>query len=114
MSAGALRERLRFERRIAGGDDGYGNTQMNWAPVTTMAARINPASGDERVLASKLQGVQLFEITVRWCKASQGIKPSDRAVDTRTNEIYNIRSAANDDEHRREIVMLASQGDAHG
>lgn len=114
MPAGLLRERVRFERRIPMGDDGYGNVRANFVPVATMAARIDPASGREDVIAAKLQGVQLFEITVRWSRDSKTIKATDRAVNARSGEVFNIRSAANEDEHRRYMTFTVSQGDAHG
>jgi SPP1 family predicted phage head-tail adaptor len=114
VSAGTYRERVRFERRVEGADDGYGNTLLNWTPLITVAARIDPMTGEERLIAGKLQAVQAYEITVRWSFAARGIKPSDRAVNVRTDEVYNIHSVANDDERRREICLLCSWGDAHG
>jgi head-tail adaptor len=114
MTAGQLRERVRFERRYAAADDGYGNTVGAWSFLMAMRARIDPGAGREDVLSAKLAGLQIWTITVRWCQASKGLRPADRAINERTGEIYNIVSAANEDERRRYISMTCQSGGASG
>ena len=92
MSAGELRERVRFERRVET-TDGYGNTKGQWLPQLTVAARIQPLRGSEAVMASRLQGVQPVLIVIRSSAAARGIAPDWRAVDARTGREYAIRTA---------------------
>lgn len=113
MNAGELRERVRFERRQASGDDGYGNTVEDWQSVAgPMAARIKPARGDEEILAQRLAGTAVFEIIVRWVQALTAIVAGDRCVNDRTGMIYNIKTIQNMDEHRRYFTLTVEAGGA--
>lgn len=110
MPAGELRERLRFERREVAGDDGYGNTIYAWACLFTAPARVRPMREDESVLQQRVAGVVNYEITVRWSSASKGLVASDRAIDTRSGQFFNITQAINEDEHRRYVSIVATDG----
>jgi head-tail adaptor len=114
MTAGQLRERVRFERRFQTADDGYGNTTSQWSFLGSMFARIDPGAGREDVLAAKLSGLQIWTITVRWSQLSKGLAPADRAVNERSGAIYNILSATNEDERHRYITMTCQSGGASG
>lgn len=92
MSAGELRERVRFERRVTV-SDGYGNEQGDWIQELTVAARIQPLRGSESVMAARLQGVQPVLIVVRASSASRAIKTDWRAVDARSGVAYAIKTA---------------------
>jgi SPP1 family predicted phage head-tail adaptor len=92
MTAGELRDRVRFERRQTS-DDGYGNTVAEWIPELSVSARVQPLRGTEAVMASRLQGVQPVLIVVRASAASRAITPEWRAVDARSGTVYAIRTA---------------------
>lgn len=106
---GRMRERVRFERRQTS-SDGYGNTVDSWNAITTVAARIRPMSRGETVLASKLQGTRTTEIIVRSSSLTRGLTPDDRAVDTRSNDIWNIRAIENRDEHEEYLTIVCETG----
>src|SRR5262245_36946829 len=107
--AGDLRERVRFERRITTGDDGYGNVRQDWMLMTRVAARIAPMRGSEEVLANRLQGIQSYEITVRASKVTLGLLPSDRAIDERHGTVFNITAVDNPDEKRQWLRLTAQE-----
>jgi len=109
MSAGELRERVAFERR-EDVDDGYGNVNGQWVEQFVTAARIQPLKGGEAVQADRLAGKQPVIIRVRYAEATNAVDTSWRARNTRTGTVYNLRSAANMDEHRRYIDFLAEAG----
>jgi head-tail adaptor len=112
MTAGDLRERVRFERRLEAGDDSYGNIQYEWQKIAgPMPARIEPARGSEEVLAQRLAGVGIWNITVRWSQSQTAeLASGDRAVNERSGELFNVRSIINADEHRRYLTITAQTG----
>lgn len=111
MTAGELRERVRFERRGEGADDGYGNVSQPWTLIAgPMAAGLDPKSGDEPFDQQRLQGDQVFEIRVRWSNATRAVITNDRAVNVRTGDVYDIKSITNPDQKRRYLLMTAIRG----
>ncbi|MDO1559822.1 head-tail adaptor protein [Brevundimonas sp. 2R-24] len=111
-SAGALRERVRIERRSAAPDD-MGNEVAAWAPQATgIPARIAPTKGGEGVQAGRLAGLSAFDITVRATSATNAIGPADRLVDERSGRSFNIKWAGCLDERGRFITILAEAGGA--
>lgn len=112
---GDLRESVRFERRVIGADDGYGNVSRAWALFAgPFAAGIEPQSGSEEVLSDRSTGVQPVAITIRWCASAAQIQPQDRAVDQRSGRMFNVIAVANEDERRRYLNIVASAGAADG
>lgn len=111
MQAGNLRERVGFYRR-AMASDGYGNSEGAFPaePEFSVAANIKPRLGGEQVLQSRLQGVNLVNITVRWSSETAQVEPDWIVKNERTGEVYNIRSIINPDERRRFIEMLCERG----
>lgn len=93
MQAGALRDRVGFYRRVET-DDGYGNTEADFAPAPhfTCAARIAPRLGGEQVLAGRLAGTNLVNITVRASADVALVDETWRIRDERAAVLYNIRS----------------------
>jgi SPP1 family predicted phage head-tail adaptor len=108
MSAGDLRELLRFERRTVAGDDGYGNTIYAWSPLFEAPGRVKPLREDERVAQQRVEGVINFEITIRWQAQCDELMAADRAVDMRTGKLFNLTQAINADEHRRYLSIVAT------
>jgi head-tail adaptor len=118
MPAGQLRERVTFQRRVAG-DDGMGNTTTGaWAAlagVTAISARLRPLKQAETVLAEGVQGRSSYEVTIRHTAAGLGINVGDRMIDTRTSRTFNVKSPPqNTDEHRKYLRILVEQGGADG
>jgi head-tail adaptor len=115
MSAGPLRERIRFERRAAASGDGYGNFEGAWATlVEAVASRVRPIRGGESVMAARLTGVTTYEITVRSSIATRGVAPGDRAVRESDGATFNIRAIVNPDERDRYIALTCETGAADG
>lgn len=111
---GALRERVRIERR-ADSDDGAGNTQGPWAPLLVRAARIQPIPpprrGAEELQAGRLEAVAQVDVWLRYDTQTADIRASDRVVDTRNAaRVYNIMWIANLDEEQRFICMRCESG----
>lgn len=115
MPAGVLRERVRFERRATTAGDGAGNFENAWAPIVEVWARIAPARGRETVLASKLQGVQPVEITVRWSRTlAEGVErltADDRAVCVSQDppRVYNITAPPENPDQRRMYLLITAE-----
>lgn len=114
MSAGELREELRFERRATTPDDGYGNVEGHWEELYCCRARVRPDRGGEEVLARRLSGVTSYRIRIRSCRDARMIGTDCRAVDTRSGAVFNLTSIINADERDRYLDITATQGVAHG
>jgi head-tail adaptor len=118
MSAGRLRESIRFQARPAG-SDGYGNPSTeDWAnlsPDLVTRARISPMGGNEAVRAMRVTAVATFEIKVRAFAATLAITPEvHRIVNTRSGKTYNIHAIVNADEKNKYLYMTCSTGGADG
>jgi SPP1 family predicted phage head-tail adaptor len=96
--------------------DNYGNEQTVFpdVPVFTCAANIKPRLGGESVLAARLSGSNMVNITVRKSSDTAQIDSAWRVKDERTNVIYNVRSVIDPYEqtceHDRFIEMLCEKG----
>lgn len=112
MLAGALRERLRFERRPTTADDGYGNVEGGWRMMFQAYARVRPLVGSETVIAQRLSGVQPVRITVRSSALARQVTAGWRAVDMRDEaRVFNITApGANMDERNRWVDLMATFG----
>lgn len=116
MRAGDLQERVGFYRPVST-DDGYGNTQIGFANAPDfppVAAQIKPRLGGESVLAGRLTGTNLVNITVRASSQSKMVDTSWKARDEGAGIDYNIRSIIDPyrDTTRRGafLEMLCEQG----
>lgn len=108
--AGSLSERITFQQ-LAPRDPNepdYGETHSSWQDVFTCAARLAPRMGSETVIASRLQGVQPYTITVRSTPQTRLVTPAWQAVNARTGTVYDIKSAVNIDERNAYIEMLVT------
>jgi len=93
IAAGNFRHRVGFYSRIEI-TDAYGNVVTGFAeqPELTCAAAIAPKLGGESILAGRLQGTSLVNITVRRSRATDQIALDWCAKNERSGETYNIRS----------------------
>lgn len=109
-ASGRLRERFTIQRRV-NTDDGHGNTAGEWANLFTVWAGIEFRRGGEGVLAARLAARQPAILTVRNSTQARGILASDRAVNARTGEVFNIREKPREArENRGFLEMLVEAG----
>ena len=75
------RNKVQFERRVAGADDGYGNTlAATWTPLSSFHATFRPQFGREQLAAGRLESTLKGTLTVRRTTNSSTITAADRAV----------------------------------
>jgi head-tail adaptor len=108
MQAGQLSERFSFEKRAAA-VDGYGNFQGDWERQFVVAARRKMLVGGETVMAARLSGRQPAVLTIRNSTQARTITTDWRAVDTRSGDVWNIRSVT-PIEDRSGIDLLVERG----
>jgi head-tail adaptor len=112
--AGALRERLHFQRRV-NGNDGMGGTIPGagaFATVFTVSAGLRPRTGGEAVTAARLDGRQPFIVTVRWARHMLDVTTAWQLVDARnSNRVLNIVSPpADPDGCNQWLEFIAEEG----
>lgn len=121
LQAGDLRSKVGFYKRGEIGADSppapdYGTTETDFPaePEFTCAANIRPRLGGEQVLASRLTGTNLVNITVRQSTSTGLVDTAWRAKDERLGVVYNIRSIIDPDQntpqHGRFWEMLCEEG----
>lgn len=110
--AGDLKWRIGFYAVGVITDDGYGNTTSGYGADATFetSAHLKPKLGGEGVIASRLTGTNLVNITVRNSSAVRAVTTAWRAKDERSGVIYNIRSIIDPDGKNAWIEMLCEQG----
>lgn len=109
--AGSLSERIGFEAEVEG-DDGYGGVLVGFAEQFVEPARLEPRVGSETVIASRLQGLQPYTMTVRSNERTRTITPAWRARNKRSGVVYAIKAAVNIDERNQWIELLVVHGEA--
>lgn len=105
MTAGRLQHRLRWESRQTF-DDGYGNTQTDFAEEFTCWAEVKPSLGIETVNAARLQGQQPVDIVVRLNNRTREIAADWRAVDVNEDTIYAIKAPPIDMQQYRAYLTI--------
>lgn len=118
VPAGRLRHRVYFKRPATQADDGYGNeetTAARFYPAVsgTVAAEVKPIRGTEQVLAARLTGTTVFEVTVRSCQALLALTAADIVVQVVGGEdakTFNIRSIVNPDLRGGDLVLTCEEG----
>lgn len=109
--AGAMRDRLRAERKESV-EDGFGGVKEGeWTAITLpFSARAIAAKGGEEVRAQRLSGISPFNISFRVSSETKKITTGDRLVDTATGVIYNIKWIGSLDGKDRFYECLAETG----
>lgn len=116
-TAGELRHRLAWDRR-QDVDDGFGNTQSDWAEQFVTHAKVTPKLGGETVLAARLQSQNTVNVTVRQSSKTRQIKTDWRARDVRSDSdpkkqtVYAIRSIIDPDDRGAWLEILCQTGAA--
>lgn len=108
MAAGKLYETVRFERPFRT-EDGYGGFEEGWEAQMTVHAHYTRMRGGETVMAARLEGKQPTVIRVRASSDTRSITTDWRAVDTRSGEIFNLRSILETD-NRAYLDIMAESG----
>lgn len=90
-STGDLRERVTIQRNVAVPDWSGQPSAPDWRDQFTIWAGIRFMRGGEAVIAARLTARQPAVLRIRNSAQARGILPSDRAVNARTGEIFNIR-----------------------
>lgn len=110
--AGSLSERVTFQKRTEQ-DDGYGNPVSGpFADQFTEPARLVPRMGSEPVIASRLQGVQPYNVTIRSSTRAREITPAWQAKNARTGALYDIKAIVNPDGRNQYLELLVIEGSA--
>lgn len=109
--AGSLSERVAF-LEPDNIDDGYGGITTGYVERFQDAARLQPRMGSETVIASRLQGVQPYTLTVRSSTATRAVTPAWRVRNVRSGREYNIKTVVNSDERNAYLEMLVVEGEA--
>lgn len=115
MGAGDLRDKVGFYKRVTA-SDGYGNNEGEFGVSAEFEAPalIRPRLGGEAVLAARLTGQGLANITVRTCTDTLLVTTDWRVKNERTGEVYNVRSIIDPDQgtprHGRFLEMLCERG----
>lgn len=96
MPSGDLRYRVGFYQRTAlsNSPPDYGNTQDDFPGTANFVvwANIAPRLGGEDVLAARLTGTNIVNITVRQSTNTATVTSDWKAKDENSGEVYNIRS----------------------
>lgn len=115
-AAGAMRERVRFERRGVTADE-YGNEQGSWSAVATVWAKVTPkpTGRGEDVQQGRLAGKAIYTVVVRSSIASRGLVVGDRAVIVNAGALpagtlLNIRFIGDMDGRKDVLTMDAERG----
>jgi len=115
LQAGDLRSRVGFYKRVEQGD-AYGNAEGSYAATAEFicAANILPRLGGESVIAARLTGTNLVNVTVRQSSRTRLVDVAWMLKDERSSVAYNIRSIIDPDEgtaqHGRFFEMLCEKG----
>jgi hypothetical protein len=111
-----LRDRVRFERRGAPIDDGYGNTHADWIRVGgDRLVRLAPVRGGEQVQADRLAGISAWILDAQADAMIRDVDESYRVVDARDpRRTWNVRSSLDLEGRDRWRTMNLEKGGADG
>lgn len=99
-----LHEQVRFESPTTTTDE-YRRSISGWTEEFTTKADYRRLRGSEAAIGARLQGKQLTVLTIRNSTKAREIKPTWRAVNTRTGETFNVyTNIETDDRQFREIT----------
>lgn len=113
--ASRLRARVQFQRQAAGPNVG-GVAQGAWAPIgDPVAVELRPRMGGEGILAGRLQGREVYELTLRGSAFVRGLTVQDCAVDQAApDRPFNIQNITNPDMRGAWYLMLVERKAAGG
>lgn len=104
------RNRVRFERRVPGGDDGYGNElPATWTALGIVSASFRPKFGREQLEAGRLESTMQGTLTVLRSSVTAAVKADSRVVFTTgpyKDKVCQIRSIIPTPDNREFEVMI--------
>lgn len=109
LNAGSLNRRIRFQRPTTL-KDMVGAPRRSWTDVTTVWGEIQPLSGREAVIASRISAEISHQITVRYQPIFDDPQLVAQMRALYRSRIFNIHSALNEDEKRIQVTLLVSEG----
>jgi head-tail adaptor len=113
LGAGQRDNRIRFERRVPGADDGYGNTLPDaWTSLLEAWAGFRPKFGREQLEAGRLESTMQGTLTVLAWPATRAVTAADRVVfvaGAYAGKTCQIRSIVPTPDNR-EIEMVLEEG----
>ena len=109
LNAGSLNRRIRFQRPTTL-KDMVGAPRRSWTDVTTVWGEIQPLSGREAVIASRISAEISHQITVRYQPIFDDPQLVVQMRALYRSRIFNIHSALNEDEKRIQVTLLVSEG----
>ena len=109
LNAGSLNRRIKFQRP-ATIKDTMGAPRRSWIDVATVWGEIQPLSGREAVIASRISAEISHQITVRYQSVFDDPQQVAQMRALYRARIFNIHSALNEDEKRVQVTLLVSEG----
>jgi SPP1 family predicted phage head-tail adaptor len=109
IGAGTLGRRIKIQRPSTV-KDSLGAPSRTWIDVATVWADIQPLSGREAVIASRISAELSHQITVRYQSIFDNPQLVAQYRVLYRSRIFNIHSALNEDEKRVLVILLASEG----
>lgn len=81
LDPGQRNNRIRFERRVPGADDGAGNVLPDaWTPLNTCWAAFRPKFGKEELEAGRLESTMVGALTTLAFAETKAVTAADRVV----------------------------------
>ena len=111
--AGDFRHRVEFwKREDVNPDypDDLGDVQSRFVKQFTVWAKVQAKFGGEAVIAARLTGQQPVTIMVRQSSQTNQIETDWQARDSKSGEIYAIRSIVDPDDMRQYFEILTQTG----
>jgi SPP1 family predicted phage head-tail adaptor len=109
LNAGSLNRRIKFQRPSTI-KDMMGAPRRSWIDVATVWGEIQPLSGREAVIASRISAEISHQITVRYQPIFDDPQQVAQMRALYRSRIFNIHSALNEDEKRIQVTLLVSEG----
>ncbi|MCZ7977430.1 head-tail adaptor protein [Agrobacterium salinitolerans] len=109
-----MRERIGFQEMVEG-DDGFGGVVSGYQTVFEEPATMAPSTGSEITVASRLQGIQPYTMTIRSSERTRRITTAWRAFDARQGmkpdgktpvRAFDIKAVANPDRWNGKLQLL--------
>ncbi len=114
--ASDLRDRVRFERRRTI-NDGMGNETGEWYSLGIRKAKLLPfysRGQNEYVIANRLTGTTIWDLTVYCDSLTKTIQEEDRAIEIKSDgsdgKVFNIRFIADLQGNDRWLLMQVQEG----
>lgn len=110
-SAGAMRQKVHFQRRTPQ-DDGHGNeVSGDFETVFTDAAEFIPLRGGEGVQAARLTGLQPYIVRVRSSIRARDVTADWQLVDARSGRVLAITAPpVNTDQKNAWLDIMVTDG----